>query len=185
LTAEEVDAMSRVGKHPVPVPDGVTVNLTGRRMTAKGKLGTLELGLMREVEVRHEDGAISVTPRDETKRARMMWGTARTLVANLVAGVSTGFSRKLEITGVGYRAQMQGDTLVLQLGYSHDVRYKVPDGIRIECPDPTHVVVHGADKQRVGQVAADIRGYRPVEPYKGKGVKYDDELVLRKEGKKK
>ena len=140
---------------------------------------------MREVVVTREDGKISVKPRDNSLRARMMWGTARTLVANLVEGVSQGFTRKMEIAGVGYRAQVQGKTLVLQLGYSHDVRYAAPDGIEIQCPDQTHIVVSGANKELVGQVAAEIRAYRPAEPYKGKGIKYDDEFVLRKEGKKK
>jgi large subunit ribosomal protein L6 len=177
--------MSRVGKHPVVIPRGVTVTIDGQRVRAEGKLGTLDRTLMREVRVTREDGKISVRPRDDSLRARMMWGTARTLVANLVEGVSRGFTRKLEISGVGYRAQIQGDTLVLQLGYSHDIRYQAPAGIKIQCPDQTHVVVSGAHKERVGQVAAEIRAYRPVEPYKGKGIKYEDEFVLRKEGKKK
>jgi large subunit ribosomal protein L6 len=177
--------MSRVGKHPVVIPRGVTVTIDGQRVRAEGKLGTLDRTLMREVRVTREDGKISVRPRDDSLRARMMWGTARTLVANLVEGVSRGFTRKLEISGVGYRAQIQGDKLVLQLGYSHDIRYPAPAGIKVQCPDQTHVVVSGADKERVGQVAAEIRAYRPVEPYKGKGIKYEDEFVLRKEGKKK
>ena len=177
--------MSRVGKHPVAVPAGVEVAITGQQITAKGKRGALSLNLMREVSIQQENGAVVVRPRDDTIRARMMWGTARTLVANLVAGVSTGFSRKLDINGVGYRAQLQGNTLVLQLGYSHDIRYPIPEGIKIECPDLTHIIIHGADKQQVGQVAAVIRAFRPVEPYKAKGIKYDDEIVLRKEGKKK
>ena len=177
--------MSRVGKHPVAVPAGVEVAIAGQQIKAKGKLGALSLDLMREVSIEQENGALVVRPRDDSIRSRMMWGTARTLVANLVAGVSTGFSRKLDINGVGYRAQLQGTTLVLQLGYSHDIRYAIPEGIKIECPDQTHIVVHGADKQKVGQVAAVIRGYRPVEPYKAKGIKYNDEIVLRKEGKKK
>jgi large subunit ribosomal protein L6 len=177
--------MSRVGKHPVVIPSGVTVTVEGQRVRAQGRLGTLDRTLMREVLVTREDGKISVKPRDDSLRARMMWGTARTLVANLVRGVSQGFTRKLEISGVGYRAQVQGDTLVLQLGYSHDIRYPAPAGIKVQCPDQTHVVISGADKERVGQVAAEIRAYRPVEPYKGKGIKYEDEFVLRKEGKKK
>jgi large subunit ribosomal protein L6 len=177
--------MSRIGKHPVVIPRGVTVTIDGQRVLAEGKLGALDRTLMREVRVTREDGKISVRPRDDSLRARMMWGTARTLVANLVEGVSRGFTRKLEISGVGYRAQIQGDTLVLQLGYSHDIRYQAPAGIKIQCPDQTHVVVSGAHKERVGQVAAEIRAYRPVEPYKGKGIKYEDEFVLRKEGKKK
>jgi large subunit ribosomal protein L6 len=177
--------MSRVGKHPVVIPSGVTVTVDGQRVRAQGRLGTLDRTLMREVAVTREDGRISVQPRNDSLRARMMWGTARTLVANLVEGVSKGFTRRLEIAGVGYRAQVQGKTLVLQLGYSHDVRYRAPDGIEIQCPDQTHIVVGGANKELVGRVAAEIRAYRPVEPYKGKGIKYDDEFVLRKEGKKK
>jgi large subunit ribosomal protein L6 len=177
--------MSRIGKHPVAIPAGVDVSVSGRRVKARGKLGTLELELMNEVTVSQEDGKLVVRPQDDSVRARMMWGTGRTLVANLVNGVSTGFSRKLEINGVGYRAQVQGAEVVLQLGFSHDVRYPIPDGIKVECPDQTHIVVHGADKQRVGQVAADLRSFRPVEPYKGKGIKYEKEIVLRKEGKKK
>ncbi len=177
--------MSRVGKHPVVIPRGVTVTVDGQRVRAEGRLGTLDRTLMREVLVTREDGKISVKPRDDSLRARMMWGTARTLVANLVEGVSQGFTRRMEIAGVGYRAQVQGKTLILQLGYSHDVRYPAPDGIEIQCPDQTHIVVSGANKELVGQVAAEIRGYRPVEPYKGKGIKYDNEFVLRKEGKKK
>ena len=177
--------MSRVGKHPVVIPSGVTVTVDGQRVCAQGRLGTLDRTLMREVAVTREDGKISVQPRNDSLRARMMWGTARTLVANLVEGVSKGFTRRLEIAGVGYRAQLQGKTLVLQLGYSHDVRYRAPDGIEIQCPDQTHIVVGGANKELVGRVAAEIRAYRPVEPYKGKGIKYDDEFVLRKEGKKK
>ncbi|TVR99274.1 MAG: 50S ribosomal protein L6 [Rhodospirillales bacterium] len=177
--------MSRVGKHPVAVPNGVTLDITGQDVTAKGKLGTLSARMMDEVTVSLEDSQVWVRPKADTKRARMMWGTARTLVNNLVQGVANGFTRKLEITGVGYRAQMQGNDLVLQLGYSHEIRYPVPDGIKVECPDQTHITVHGADKQRVGQVAAEIRAYRKVEPYKGKGIRYDDEIVRRKEGKKK
>jgi large subunit ribosomal protein L6 len=177
--------MSRVGKHPVVIPSGVTVTIDGQRVRAEGRLGALDRTLEREVLVMREDGKISVKPRDDSLRARMMWGTARTLVANLVEGVSQGFTRKLEITGVGYRAQVQGNTLILQLGYSHDVQYPAPDGIKIQCPDQTHIVVSGANKELVGQVAAEIRAYRPVEPYKGKGIKYDNEFVLRKEGKKK
>jgi large subunit ribosomal protein L6 len=177
--------MSRVGKHPVVIPSGVTVTVDGQRVRAQGRLGTLDRTLMREVAVTREDGKISIKPRNDSLRARMMWGTARTLVANLVEGVSKGFTRRLEIAGVGYRAQVQGKTLVLQLGYSHDVRYRAPDGIDIQCPDQTHIVVGGANKEMVGRVAAEIRAYRPVEPYKGKGIKYDDEFVLRKEGKKK
>jgi len=177
--------MSRVGKHPVEVPSGVTVTLAGQHLSAKGKLGQLETTLMEEVVVTHEGSQITVRPRDESVRARQMWGTARTVVYNLVNGVDTGFTRKLEISGVGYRAQIQGKDLVLQLGYSHEIRFPVPDGITIECPDLTHINIHGAEKQRVGQVAAEVRAFRPPEPYKGKGIRYDDEIILRKEGKKK
>ena len=177
--------MSRVGKHPVAVPDGVKVAIEGQQISAEGRQGKLIRVLMDEVRVTRGDEGIVVRPRDESLRARMMWGTARTLVSNLVTGVATGFSRKLDITGVGYRAQLQGKQLVLQLGYSHEVRYDIPDGVKIECPDQTHIVVSGVDKQLVGQVAAEIRSFRPVEPYKGKGIKYDNETVVRKEGKKK
>jgi len=177
--------MSRIGKHPVPVPAGVSVSIEGQHVRAEGKLGTLERTLMREVTLSREDAGIRVSPRDDSLRARMMWGTARTLVANLVEGVSNGFVRKMEITGVGYRAQVQGDNLVLQLGYSHDITYPVPDGIKIVCPDLTHIVVSGASKELVGQVSAEIRAFRPIEPYKGKGIKYEGEFVMRKEGKKK
>lgn len=177
--------MSRVGKHPVLIPSGVTVVVDGQRVHASGKQGTLDRTLMREVRITREDDKISIRPRDDSLRARMMWGTARTLVANLVEGVSQGFSRKLEITGVGYRVQVQGNTLVMQLGYSHDVQYPAPEGINIQCPDQTHIVISGASKELVGQVASEIRAFRPVEPYKGKGIKYDNEFVIRKEGKKK
>ena len=177
--------MSRVGKHPVQIPSGVTVTVSGQQVTAKGKLGQLETVLTNDVELSHEGEQVTVRPRDTSIRSRMMWGTARTVIQNIVTGVESGFSRKLEINGVGYRAQVQGNALVLQLGYSHEVRYPVPDGIKLETPDPTHITVHGADKQKVGQVAAEIRRFRPPEPYKGKGIKYEDEVILRKEGKKK
>jgi ribosomal protein L6, bacterial type len=177
--------MSRVGKHPVPVPAGVAIAIDGRTIRAEGKLGKLDFTVVEDVELSRGDEGIVVKPRVDTRRARMMWGTMRTRVANLVTGVATGFVRKLEINGVGYRAQMQGRQLVLQLGYSHEIRYDIPEGIKIECPDQTHIHISGADKQLVGQVAAEIRAYRSVEPYKGKGIKYDDEFVVRKEGKKK
>ncbi len=177
--------MSRIGKHPVPVPDGVTVEISGRQVTAKGKLGELHVTLMEEVEVKRDGDQIVVRPRDDSDRAQQMWGTARSVVNNLVTGVAEGFTRGLEINGVGYRAQIQGKDLVLQLGFSHEVRYPVPDGITVQCPDQTHIAVSGADKQRVGQTAAEIRAFRPPEPYKGKGIKYADEYVMRKEGKKK
>lgn len=177
--------MSRIGKHPIPIPDGVTVEISGRQVTAKGKLGELHLTLMEEVEVKRDGDQIVVRPRDDSDRAQQMWGTARSVVNNLVTGVAEGFTRNLEINGVGYRAQVQGKDLVLQLGFSHEVRYPVPEGITVQCPDQTHISVSGADKQRVGQTAAEIRAFRPPEPYKGKGIKYADEYILRKEGKKK
>ncbi len=177
--------MSRIGKHPVPIPDGVTVEISGRQVTAKGKLGELHVTLMEEVEVKRDGDQIVVRPRDDSDRAQQMWGTARSVVNNLVTGVAEGFTRDLEINGVGYRAQVQGKDLVLQLGFSHEVRYPVPEGITVQCPDQTHIAVSGADKQRVGQTAAEIRAFRPPEPYKGKGIKYADEYIMRKEGKKK
>ncbi|MCB9958352.1 MAG: 50S ribosomal protein L6 [Hyphomicrobiales bacterium] len=177
--------MSRIGKNPVEVPSGVTVEIAGQQVTAKGKNGELRARLVDEVEISHEDNLIWVKPRGESRRARQMWATSRTMVNNLVTGVSDGFTRKLEINGVGYRAQVQGKDLVLQLGYSHEVRHPIPDGITVNCPDATHIEITGADKQAVGQVAAEVRGYRPPEPYKGKGIKYAEETILRKEGKKK
>ena len=177
--------MSRVGKHPVAVPSGVTVEIANRILKAKGKLGELSLELSDEVEAKLEDGKVVVTPRSETKRARTLWGTTRALVNNMVGGVSKGFSKTLEINGVGYRAQVQGKNLQLQLGYSHDVVYPIPAGVTIKCEKPTQITISGADRQRVGQVAAEIRAFRKPEPYKGKGIKYDNERILRKEGKKK
>lgn len=177
--------MSRIGKHPVAVPNGVEVELSGQTLTAKGSLGTLRLAVSNEVIASIADGAVTIVPKNETKRARAMWGTTRALVNNMVTGVSKGFSKNLEINGVGYRAAVQGDTLNLQLGYSHDIAYPIPSDVRIACERPTLITVSGADRQRVGQVAAEIRAYRPPEPYKGKGVKYASEVVRRKEGKKK
>jgi large subunit ribosomal protein L6 len=177
--------MSRVGKYPVQVPSGVQVALQGRTITAKGKNGELSLALTEEVEVKVEDGQVAVSPKGGDRRARTMWGTTRSLVQGMVTGVSSGFSKTLEITGTGYRAAMQGSDLVLNLGYSHEIRYPVPKGIKITVEKPTTVKVEGADKRQVGQVAAEIRGYRGPEPYKGKGVRYDNEVILRKEGKKK
>ncbi|MDP4795726.1 MAG: 50S ribosomal protein L6 [Rhodospirillales bacterium] len=177
--------MSRIGKYPVTVPNGVTVELNGNLVTAKGKLGELSVTLTSDVKVEQADGAVTVTPLATHKRARQMWGTARSLIDGLVMGVSEGFTRKLEITGVGYRAQVQGRDVVLQLGFSHEVRYPIPEGIKIEAPDQNNLLISGASKQRVGQVAAEIRAYRPPEPYKGKGVRYANEFILRKEGKKK
>ena len=177
--------MSRIGKHPVTVPRGVEVQLSDQTLTAKGSLGTLRLVVSNDVTASISDGAVTIAPKNETKRARAMWGTTRALVNNMVTGVSQGFSKSLEINGVGYRAAVQGNTLNLQLGYSHDVAYPIPSDVRILCERPTLITVSGADRQRVGQVAAEIRAFRPPEPYKGKGVKYASEIVRRKEGKKK
>ena len=177
--------MSRVGKHPVEVPSGVEVAVEGQLVSAKGKLGSLEFLATDDVTIRLEDGKVAVHPVNDGQRARAMWGTARSRVQNLVTGVSEGFVRELEINGVGYRAAVEGKDLVLQLGYSHDVRYPIPEGIEIKCERPTAIKISGADKQKVGQVASEIRGYRKPEPYKGKGVKYLEETILRKEGKKK
>ena len=177
--------MSRVGKYPVPVPAGVQVALQGRTVVAKGKLGELKLPLTDEVDVEIEGGLVAVKPRRDDRRSRTMWGTTRSLINGMCIGVSTGFTKSMEITGTGYRAAVQGKDLVLALGFSHEVRYPIPEGITIVCDRPTAVKVTGADKQRVGQVAAEIRAYRGPEPYKGKGVRYTDEQILRKEGKKK
>ena len=177
--------MSRIGKRAVAIPSGVTANVDGQTVKLKGPKGNLELVLPGEVTVKMDKGGIKVDPRDETKRARSMWGTSRTLVSNLVTGVTKGFEKKLEITGVGYRAAVQGKNLQIALGFSHDVVYPIPTGITIATPKPTEVVITGIDRQKVGQVAAEIRGYRPPEPYKGKGVKYANERIFRKEGKKK
>jgi large subunit ribosomal protein L6 len=177
--------MSRIGKHPVPIPDGVKVALAGQTVTMSGKLGDLERTLPKEVLLAQDDGAITVQPRGESKRARAMWGLSRTLVANMVDGVSKGFTKKLLISGVGYRAAVDGKIVNLQLGYSHDIKYAVPDDIDVKCETPTAITITGADRQRVGQVAAELRGFRLPEPYKGKGIRYDDEVIRRKEGKKK
>lgn len=177
--------MSRVGQLAVEVPAGVDLTIGDGQVTAKGKLGELSMSVVEDVTVTQEDNLLWVKPANDTKRTRSMWGTTRSLLDNLVVGVSTGFVKKLEINGVGYRAAVQGKDLVLQLGYSHEIRYPVPEGIKIECPNQTEVVVSGADRQRVGQVAAEIRGFRKPEPYKGKGVRYADEYIIRKEGKKK
>ena len=177
--------MSRIGKKPVAVPSGVTANVEGQTVKVKGPKGALSFVVPEEVSVKLEDGKVKVDPRNETKRARSMWGTSRTMVSNLVIGVTKGFERKLEITGVGYRAAVQGKNLQLALGYSHDVIYPIPEGIQIATPKPTEITITGIDSQKVGQVAAEIRGFRPPEPYKGKGVKYAGEYIFRKEGKKK
>ena len=177
--------MSRIGKHPVRIPGGVEVLLSGQTLTAKGTLGTLMMVVNSEVNASIADGAVTIAPKSDTKRSRAMWGTTRALVNNMITGVSTGCSVNLEITGVGYRAQVQGDTLNLQLGYSHDIPFPIPADVRIICERPTVITVSGTDRQRVGQIAADIRAYRPPEPYKGKGIRYATETVRRKEGKKK
>jgi large subunit ribosomal protein L6 len=177
--------MSRVGKKPVAVPSGVTANVTGQTVRMKGAKGELSFLVPEEDTVAMEDGAVAVNPRDESKTARAKWGMSRAQVANLVEGVTKGFERKLEISGVGYRAQVAGKVLKLSLGYSHDVDYPIPPGITIATPKPTEIVVAGIDKRQVGQTAAEIREFRKPEPYKGKGVKYADEFIFRKEGKKK
>jgi large subunit ribosomal protein L6 len=177
--------MSRIGKNPVTVPQGVTVDLKDGTLNVKGKLGALSLVVNNEVTASVSDGKVSIKPNNETKRARMLWGTTRALVNNMVTGVSKGFSVALEINGVGYRAAVQGKNLVLQLGYSHDVIFPIPADVKIACEKPTSITISGADRQRVGQVAAVIRGFRKPEPYKGKGIKYDAETIRRKEGKKK
>lgn len=177
--------MSRVGKNPVEVPEGVNVAIVGQQVTANGKLGELSMTFSDDIDITQKENLITVKARGNSIQSRKMWGTARSVISNLVVGVSKGFVRNLEINGVGYRAQVQGQDLVMQLGFSHEVRYTIPDGITIKCPDQTHITVEGVDKQKVGQTASEIRSYRPPEPYKGKGVKYVDEYILRKEGKKK
>jgi large subunit ribosomal protein L6 len=177
--------MSRIGKKPVVVPSGVTANIEGQTVKVKGPKGALQLVLHDDVVAKMDKSTIQVDPRSETKRARSQWGTARTLVENLMTGVTKGFEERLEINGVGYRAAVQGKNLQLALGYSHDVVYPIPEGITVTVPKPTEITVSGNDSQRVGQVAAEIRSYRPPEPYKGKGVKYVGEFIFRKEGKKK
>ncbi len=177
--------MSRVGKYPVAIPSGVQVALAGRTLAVKGKLGELKLALTDLVEAKVEGGEFSVAPRGTTAQARMMWGTTRALVANMVRGVNDGFSKSMEITGTGYRASVQGRNLVMNLGFSHDVVYAIPPGIKITCERPTAIKVEGMDKRLVGQVCAELRTWRPPEPYKGKGMKFDGEQIRRKEGKKK
>ena len=177
--------MSRIGKKPVPIPAGVSVALEEGTLRVKGPKGELAMPMADEVVYALEDGQISVKPANDGKRARAFWGMQRTLVANLVTGVTEGFTKTLEMSGVGYRASMQGSSLRLQLGYSHDVNFEVPDGITIKTPDQTTVEISGTDRQKVGQVAAEIRRWRKPEPYKGKGIKYRGEFVFRKEGKKK
>ena len=177
--------MSRIGKKPVPLPKGVTASVDGKLVKVKGPKGELSVKLVSEVDAKVDEHGITVTPHNDMERARQMWGLSRTLVNNLVVGVTQGFQQKLEINGVGYRAAVQGKNLNLQLGFSHDVAYPIPAGITITAEKPTMLTVAGIDKQLVGQVAAEIRNYRRPEPYKGKGVKYAEEHIRRKEGKKK
>ncbi len=177
--------MSRIGKSPVPIPDGVEVQIAGQDVTVKGKLGELSVCLVSEVSITQGDDVLVVQPVDDSRVARQMWGLSRSLVNNLVVGVSQGFTINLEIQGVGYRAAVQGQSLNLDLGYSHQVKFPIPNGINIACEKPTLISVQGADRQQVGQVAAEIRRFRKPEPYKGKGIRYEGEYVRRKEGKKK
>ncbi|MGE0829998.1 MAG: 50S ribosomal protein L6 [Hyphomonadaceae bacterium] len=177
--------MSRIGKKPIATPSGVTVTLKGQEVSLKGPKGTLNFRVPDEVEVANANGELTVKPRHETQRSRAMWGMTRAILANQAKGVAEGFEKTLELTGVGYRAAMQGKNLQLQLGLSHDVIYQPPEGVTIATPRPVEIKVSGADKQVVGQVAAEIRSFRPPEPYKGKGVKYQGEWIRRKEGKKK
>ena len=177
--------MSRIGKKPVAVPSGVTAKVEGQKVSVKGAKGELTFVVPDDVDVKFENNEIKVDPRNESKRARALWGTSRAQVNNLVVGVTKGFEKKLEITGVGYKAAVAGKNLQLSLGFSHDVNYEIPAGIAIATPKPTEIMVSGIDKRQVGQVAAEIRAYRGPEPYKGKGVKYADEFIFRKEGKKK
>ena len=177
--------MSRIGKRPVELPSGVEASLSGQKISVKGPKGTRDFTATDDVTLAVEDNAVTVTPRGKSKRARQQWGMTRTMVENLVTGVTTGFKKELEITGVGYRAQMQGNTLKLALGYSHDVNFDVPNGVTVTAPKQTDIVVEGIDQQLVGQVAANIREWRAPEPYKGKGIRYKGEFIFRKEGKKK
>ncbi len=177
--------MSRVGSEPVTIPDGAEVKVDGQTVTAKGKLGQSSISIPSEVEVAQEGNVVTFKPRVDNGRSRAMWGTSRSLVNNLVLGVTQGFNKTLDITGVGYRAAVQGKNLNLQLGYSHDINFPIPEGIDIKCEGNNRVIVSGFDKQRVGQVSAVIRQFRKPEPYKGKGIRYSDEQIIRKEGKKK
>lgn len=177
--------MSRIGKLPVEIASGVKVAISGQEVTVTGSKGTLKAALPREVVVKQEENKITVKPANDSNRARAMWGLSRTLVQNMVTGASAGYTVNLEMNGVGYKAAVQGQKLKLSLGFSHDIDYVIPAGITITAPKPTELVITGADKQKVGQVAAEIRRYRKPEPYKGKGIKYSDEKIRRKEGKKK
>ena len=177
--------MSRIGKRPVDLPSGVEAKVSGQTVEIKGPKGTRSFTATDDVTIAVEDNAVTVEPRGKSKRARQQWGMSRTMVQNLVTGVTDGFKKELEIQGVGYRAQLQGNTLKLALGLSHDVDYKIPDGVTITCPKQTEIVIEGNDQQLVGQVAANIREWRKPEPYKGKGIRYKGEFIFRKEGKKK
>ena len=177
--------MSRIGKKPVAVPSGITAEVKGQQVSVKGPKGQLNYVVNDNCLVEMNDNEIVLTPKEKNQEARSLWGLSRTMVSNIIEGVNKGFERKLEINGVGYRAQMQGSNLQLALGYSHDVLFPVPEGITIVCPKPTEIVISGIDKQVVGEVAAKIREFRPPEPYKGKGIKYAEETIFRKEGKKK
>ncbi len=177
--------MSRIGKRPVEAPRGVEFKVSGQTVEAKGPKGTRSFTATDDVDLNLEGNVMTVVPRGSSKRARQQWGMTRTMIQNIVTGVSEGFKKELEITGVGYRAQVQGKTLKLALGYSHDVEYAIPDGIEVVAAKPTEISVSGIDQQQVGQVAAEIRSWRKPEPYKGKGIKYKDEYIFRKEGKKK
>ena len=177
--------MSRIGKQPIEIPGGVTVEQSGAEISVKGPKGLLSMSLVEYVDLAIKDNVITISPKDESQTARSMWGMQRTLVSNLIEGVTNGYQKKLEIKGVGYRAQIKGKILNLQLGFSHEVDFPIPEGITIECPEQTTVIISGIDKQQVGQVAAKIREYRKPEPYKGKGIKYEGEYIYRKEGKKK
>ncbi|MEJ6405036.1 50S ribosomal protein L6 [Yoonia sp. 2307UL14-13] len=177
--------MSRIGKKPVELPSGVTASVSGQTIEVKGPKGSRTFKATDDVSISVEDNVISVEPRGKSKRARQQWGMSRTQVANLVEGVTNGFKKELELSGVGYRAQMQGNVLKLSLGYSHDVNFEVPEGVTVTAPKPTDVIIEGIDQQLVGQVAANIREWRKPEPYKGKGIKYKGEYIFRKEGKKK
>jgi large subunit ribosomal protein L6 len=177
--------MSRIGKRPVALPQGVTASVEGQRVKVKGPKGELAFVCADDITVAMEGNVVKVAPRDDTKPARSRWGMSRSMIQNLVDGVVSGYKRDLEIQGVGYRASVQGKTLNLQLGFSHDINHPIPDGIQIVCPKPTEITITGIDKRLVGQTAAEIRGYRPPEPYQGKGVRYKGEHIIRKEGKKK
>lgn len=177
--------MSRIGQNPIFIPADVDINLAGQVVTANGKLGELSITLVDEILITKDGNSLLIRPRDKSKRARTMWGTSRSLVQNIVTGVHSGFTVNMDIVGVGYRAAVQGTNLVLQLGFSHEVQFPIPSDIQISCERPTSISISGADKQKVGHIASQIRGLRPPEPYKGKGVRYANEFILRKEGKKK